>query len=76
MAKSQTQVQGIPEALKHFDSLPDSANVRRPVVSALLGCSPATVWRMVQRGELPAPRRLSPRVTAWNVGDLRKALAG
>lgn len=44
MAKSQTQAHDIPEALKHFDSLPDSANVRRPVVSALLGCSPATVW--------------------------------
>lgn len=65
----------IPDALKHFDSFPDSANVRQPVVQALYGCSAATVWRMVKRGALPAPRKLSTRVTAWNVGDLRKALA-
>lgn len=65
----------IPEALKNFDSLPNSANVRQPVVKGLLDCSDATIWRMVKRGTLPAPRKLSERVTAWNVGDLRKALA-
>lgn len=66
----------IPGALKNFDSLPDSANVRQPVVEGLFSCSAATVWRMVKRGSLPPPRKLSERVTAWNVGDLRKALAG
>lgn len=65
----------IPAALKNFDDLPDSANVRLPVVAGLAGCSPATVWRMVQRGALPAPRKISERVTAWNVGELRQALA-
>jgi len=65
----------IPDALRNFDSLPDSANVRQPIVQALVGCSSATVWRMVKRGTLPAPRKLSANVTAWNVGDLRKALA-
>lgn len=65
----------IPEALKNFDFLPDSANVRLPIVEALWGCSAATIWRMVKRGTLPAPRKLSERVTAWNVGDLRLALA-
>ena len=29
----------LPEALQYFDSLPDSANVRRPVVQALFGWS-------------------------------------
>lgn len=65
----------IPDALKNFDLLPDSANVRQPVVQALYCCSAATIWRMVKRGTLPAPRKLSERVTAWNVGALRKALA-
>ena len=64
----------LPDALKNFDSLPDSANVRQPVVQALIGCSSATVWRMVKRGALPAPRKLSSRITTWNVGDLRKTL--
>jgi len=64
----------IPDALKNFDSLPDAAHVRQPVVQALFGCSAATVWRMVRRGTLPAPRKLSVRVTAWQVGALRRAL--
>ena len=72
---TRTDQSAIPDALKNFDSLPDSANVRQPVVQALIGCSSATVWRMVKRGTLPAPRKLSLNVTAWNVGDLRKALA-
>lgn len=72
---TRKDLSAIPDALKNFDSLPDSANVRQPVVQALVGCSSATVWRMVKRGTLPAPRKLSERVTAWNVGDLRKALA-
>lgn len=70
-----TDPSAIPDALKNFDSLPDSANVRQPVVQALFGCSAATVWRMVKRNTLPAPRKLSDRVTAWNVGQLRAVLS-
>lgn len=64
----------IPDALKNFDSLPDAANVRQPVVEALFACSDSTVWRRTKDGTLPRPRKLSPRVTAWNVGELREAL--
>lgn len=64
----------IPEALQHFDQLPDSANVRQPVVEALYACSSATIWRRVKDKRIPAPRKLSERVTAWNVGELRQAL--
>lgn len=71
----RTNQSAIPDALKNFDSLPDSANVRQPVVQGLFGCSSATVWRNVKRGIIPAPKKLSERITAWNVGDLRKALA-
>jgi len=65
----------LPNALANFDSQPDSAYVRQPVVQGLFAISSATVWRMVARGTLPKPKKLSERVTAWNVGDLRKALA-
>jgi predicted DNA-binding transcriptional regulator AlpA len=65
---------GIPDALRNFDSLPDSANVRLPVVAALFACAGVTVWRRVKAGTLPAPRKLGSRVTAWNVGDLRRIL--
>lgn len=64
----------VPDALKNFDSLPDSANVRAPVVAALFGISAATVWRKAKDGKLPAPRRISDRVTVWNVGELRASL--
>lgn len=65
----------VPESLKNFDSLPDSANVRAPVVAALFGISAATVWRKAKDGKLPAPRRISDRVTVWNVGELRASLS-
>ena len=65
----------IPEALKHFDSLPGSANVRLPIVMRLYGISSASVWRGVKAGTIPKPRKLSPRTTAWMVSDLRQALA-
>lgn len=63
----------IPAALAQFDELPDSANVRLPVVAALNGISAPTVWRWVKAGLIPAPRKLGPNTTAWNVGDLRRA---
>ncbi len=60
--------------LRNFDQFPNSANVRLPVVMALYACSSATVWRGVKAGRLPQPRKLSPRTTCWNVGELRHAL--
>lgn len=68
-----TTYAAIPDSLKHFDLLPDSANVRQPVLKGLLDCSDATVWRRVKDGSLPRPIRLG-RMTFWNVGELRKSL--
>lgn len=65
----------IPVALAQFDDLPDSANVRLPVVAALNSVSEPTVWRWVKTGRLPAPKKLGPNVTAWNVGELRRSMA-
>lgn len=64
----------IPDALANFDRLPDSAFVRLPVVASLFACSPVTIWRRVKKGTLPAGRKLSEGVTAWNVGELRRVL--
>jgi len=65
----------VPEALKNFDYLPDSSYVRQPVVEALYACSAASVWRGVAAGRIPKPKKLSPRTTCWNVGELRRALS-
>lgn len=66
----------VPEALKNFDLLPDSAYVRLPVVKALRACSNATVWRDVKAGRIPPPKKLSARISAWNVGELRASSRG
>lgn len=62
-------------SLAQFDTLPESAHVRLPVVAALHGIGPATVWRWVKAGRLPAPVKLGPNTTAWNVGSLRRVMA-
>ena len=61
-------------ALRDFDNLPDSAMVRLPIVTALYGCSKATIWRLVQKKRLNT-YKLSERCTTFNVGEIRKALA-
>lgn len=73
-AKSEEE-KNLPDALVNFDRLPDTANVRLPVVRALLGCSTSSIWRMSADGRIPAPKKLSTGITAWNVGELRKVLA-
>lgn len=60
------------DPLLDFDQLPNSAHVRIGVVQGLYACSRATVWRHVKAGLIPAPIKFSERITAWNVGSLRK----
>lgn len=62
-------------SLSNFSELPDLAHVRLVTVQILYACSAASVWRGVKAGRIPKPRKLSPRTTCWNVGDLREALA-
>ena len=69
----QTQTT-INTALRDFDSLPDSAMVRLSTVTALYGCSKATIWRLVKNKRLNT-YKLSERCTTFNVGELKKALA-
>ena len=66
-----------------FDVLPDSAFVResqlvydpkRPAFPAPLPFSAATLWRKVAAGTFPRPMKLSTRVTAWRVADVRMFL--
>lgn len=70
-----TAAPAVPLELTHFDSLPGSAHVRLPVVKGLYGASASTIWRGVRMGNIPKPVKLSDNLTAWNVGELRAALA-
>lgn len=65
----------IPEALANFDQTPNSAFIRLPIVMRLYGVSAATIWRGVKNGTIPKPSKLTERTTAWNVGQVRAALA-
>lgn len=60
----------IPEALKHFNSYPDSAMIRPQVAKDLLGVSISTLWRLIRNNKLKA-HRLTERTTAISAGDLR-----
>lgn len=73
-AASRSDTSALPAELIHFDKLPNSAHVRLPVVEGLYACCTTSVWRGVRAGRIPAPTKLGPNITAWNVGKLRAAL--
>jgi prophage regulatory protein len=64
-----------------FDQLSGSAFLREAQLvrsskrpdsqTAPLPFSAPTLWRMVAAGKFPAPRKLSARVTAWQVSEVR-----
>jgi len=65
-----------------FDALPDSAWIRESQLvrspknpdSAIapLPFSAPTLWRKVKDGTFPRPHKLSTRVTAWKVSQVRE----
>ena len=44
----------------------------KPAVPGIIPISSATFWRKVKSGDFPSPVKLSERVTAWRVEDVRK----
>ena len=80
-AAISTQPQLLAAAIPSFDSLPDGAFIResqlvqspkRPDTPAPLPFSAPTLWRKVKAGTFPRPIKLSERITAWKVGDVRE----
>jgi predicted DNA-binding transcriptional regulator AlpA len=65
----------IARTIEQFDTLPDDARVRVPVVAAIYGQSVASTWRHARAGLIPKPLKTGPRATTWRVGDLREHLA-
>ncbi len=43
-------------------------------VIEITGLSPATIWRMRRRGEMPEPIRLSPGRVGWRESDIERWL--
>lgn len=62
--------------ISDFDRLPGTARIRITELKRVWGgCSNATVYRLIKRGVLPPPYRISARISAWNVEEVRQALA-
>lgn len=52
--------------------LPETGYVRQSqLIPVIVPFSPATLWRKVKTGEFPSPVKLSQRITAWRVEDIR-----
>jgi prophage regulatory protein len=49
--------------------------LRKPAVCALVGLSPATIVRLVARGEFPAPRKIGDRSVAWSRAEVEQWFA-
>jgi predicted DNA-binding transcriptional regulator AlpA len=53
-------------------TLPTTGYVRQSqLVPHIIPFSSATLWRKVKAGQFPRPVKLSERVTAWAVEDVR-----
>ncbi len=52
-------------------TLPSIGFVRKTTILPMLGFSATTLWRRVKQGTFPQPVKLSERVTAWRVEDIR-----
>lgn len=61
--------------LSSFGKLPASGYIRQKnLIPDVVPFSSATLWRKVKAKEFPAPVKLSERITAWRVNDIRKWL--
>lgn len=63
-------------ALDHIvEQMPQATYIRQAgLLPGVLPISPATLWRWVKIGAFPKPHKLSPRVTAWAILDVRNWL--
>jgi len=61
-------------ALECFETLPENANLRLPVMLVLYGCSRATFYRLIKKGLIPEPYRLGERTSVWRAGETRASL--
>lgn len=51
--------------------LPDGYVRQAQLIPGIVPFSASTLWRKVNAGTFPAPVKLSTRVTAWRIKDVR-----
>ena len=56
------------------NDLPATGFVRLREIQRFIPVSTSTWWKGVREGVYPQPVKLSPRTTAWRVGDIRELI--
>lgn len=56
------------------NQLCDDHLISKATVCSMMSLSYATIWKLQQQGRFPTPIRLSPRRSAWRLGDVRSAI--
>lgn len=69
------QKAAIPFVVEHFDRVSDATHIDIAALKAITGKSRATLYRWIDRGILPKPRKLGPTHNFWTAGDIRRALS-
>jgi predicted DNA-binding transcriptional regulator AlpA len=62
----------MPKIQTSLGQLPVSGFIRQSqLIPGIVPFSSSTLWRKVNAGDFPKPVRLSERITAWPVQDIR-----
>lgn len=69
------QKAAIPFVVEHFDRVSDATHIDIAALKAITGKSRATLYRWIDKGILPKPRKLGPTHNFWTAGDIRRALS-
>lgn len=48
--------------------------IRLPILVKLLGVSKTTIYKEIREGRFPKQVRISPRVSAWRISDIKAHL--
>jgi predicted DNA-binding transcriptional regulator AlpA len=57
------------------NTIPATGFIRLPQVLAVIPYCKSTLWARVKQGRFPRPVKLSARITAWRVEDIREYIA-
>ncbi|RYU61876.1 AlpA family phage regulatory protein [Methylolobus aquaticus] len=64
------------QALPHFVRMRTLANDPVKGTRGIIDASDATIWNWVKEGQFPKGRKLSARVTVWDMAEVESFLRG
>lgn len=51
---------------------PSEGFIRLPQVLLMFPVSRTNLWRLVKSGTFPKPKKIGPRTSVWDIGELRE----